>query len=331
LLVNLYASVLGFLCFTIVSPSLAFAQRLSEPTEVEVPKYALVIGNRDYDRFPRVPTAVNDAITIANRLHSLNFDVVVRTNASYSDILLEVKELRERIERVASENMRPVAVLYFSGHGFIVSGRQFIAGVRVSNTDRDGALRSSAAVQTLIDELANKSILVSYLDACRSDLGITDSAGQRATTSTSDGPSDMKGLGSMRGAALPSRQEYLIAYANQLGEPVKGFLMRGDINSPYTKILDAHMGDGRDVMSELYRVHEEVQRLVPNHNPDNDVSMNGKVFLYFSAATLARIRADWTDVSRSPTEEKMRGFVSDYENGPLTYRALQWLQSPATH
>jgi hypothetical protein len=310
----------------------AVADGLTDSPEIQVPKYALVIGNRDYRPFPKVPTAVNDAVVIANRLHSLNFDVVVRTNATYADIITEIEELKKRVDRVTSENVRPLVVVYFSGHGFVVSGRQFLAAVNTPKSSRDSILGASTAVQKLIDDLAANATLVSYLDACRSDLGITDSVGQRTLDNTAANDDGAKGLGSMRGARNLQPQEYLIAYGNRLGEPVAGFLSRADINnSPYTRILDTYLGDGEDVVGELYLVHEEVQRLVPNHDPGTDVHMNGRVFLEFHPNTLARMRADWADLARSPTAEGMRRFISAYKNGPLAYKALEWLRSSAKH
>jgi hypothetical protein len=303
----------------------AVAQSLKDATEIDVPKFALVVGNRDYSPFPPVPTAQNDAALVAKQLSSLNFDVVVRVNVTYLDLIKEIGELQKRVQRVSSTT-RPVVALYFSGHGFVASGRQFIAGVNASNALHVDPTSRSASIQYVVDQLSQTAFLVSYVDACRSDLNISDSSGKFASSVVESGDGN-KGLGSLRDTSGLRPQQYLIAYANRLGDPVAGYIHKGDLNSPYTNVLIRHLGNGHDVMFQLGRVREEVQRTIVNHDPNVDWHMNGNVYLSFDQRTLTEMRREWAEVADAPSESGVRDFLANYENGPLAYKASEWLQS----
>src|SRR6266571_4826650 len=58
-----------------------------------------------------------------------------------------------------------------------------------------------------------------------------------------------------------------------------------------------------------------------------DVHMSGKVFFQFDQLTLAKMRSEWSKVTSSPDRLQVRQFLSDYENGPLAYKASAWLRS----
>ncbi|MBB4423910.1 hypothetical protein GGD66_002454 [Bradyrhizobium sp. CIR48] len=308
------------------------AQSLVNAAEVSVPKYALVIGNRDYRSYPGVSPAVNDADLIAKQLRALHFDVIVRTNASYDDIVKEVQDLKKRAEQSASQDVRPVVVVYFSGHGFVLSGRQFIAGIDAGQTRAKDPTYESAAIEFMIDQLAEESALIGLLDACRSDLALDRKMAVYAAVPEDpiDGQGSSEvGLGSFRRPA-PKPREYLFGFANKFGVPVASG-NNGDPNSPYTKTLSHFLGSDETIVEQLQSVQDEMQRLMPNFHPDVTLDMSRAIFLNYSDAVLARMREDWKETTRVPSEASMRKFVKKYGNSPLTYRALQWLrQSEST-
>jgi caspase domain-containing protein len=308
--------------------NLANAGALDDATEIDVPKFALVIGNRDYNWFPPVPTALNDVAIIAKQLSLLHFDVVTATNVSADDLFKEVGELKKRVDQVTRPDVRPLVALYFSGHGFVASGRQFLAGITARHDQSADPIYMSTSIQNIVDQLSQTAILVSFIDACRSDLKLSDSVGKKMLVSVQSGVADgQKGLGYLRASARFETREYLIAYANGLGDPVAGFIKKGDFNSPYTNVLTRYLGNGRNLMDQLYLVHGEVQRTVVGHDPGEDVHMSGKVFFAFDDSTLAKMRLDWSKAINPPDEPQLRQFVSDYENGPLAYKASAWLRS----
>ncbi len=304
---------------------------LSKAEEFPVRKLALVIGNRDYKYLPRLETGVSDAELISKRLASLQFDVVVRTNIEYDDIIREFKDLRNRAIQAESHGVRPLAVFYFSGHGFVTSSRQFITAIDTPSSGADAILTRSAAIATLTDDVASRAFLVSLIDACRSDLGLGRSSGAGRVSDTIDYPtaaSANAGLGSQRNDQPDNNdQRYLLGFANKLGEPVVGSVSWNDKNSPYTTFLDQHIGSGFDVEHDLDSTGDSLHDLLPTYSPEFVSSLRGNVFLDFPPATLTAMHSEWTKAIQNPTERTMAEFRRSYLNGPLAYKADEWIKA----
>jgi formylglycine-generating enzyme required for sulfatase activity len=83
------------------------------------PRIALVIGNGDYGGVPDSlrNNAPRDAEAISDRLRTLGFEVIMRTNATPRDMQQAIGEFRERLD------MGGVGLFYFAGHGMQI-GRQ---------------------------------------------------------------------------------------------------------------------------------------------------------------------------------------------------------------
>lgn len=323
-----------FLSLTLHLPATATSattEDLSKAEEFPVRKIALVIGNRDYKYLPRLDNGISDAELISKRLSSLQFDVVVRTNIDYDEIIREFKDLRNRAIQAEGHGVRPLAVFYFSGHGFVTSSRQFLTGIDTPSTGIDAVLTRSAAITTLADDVASKAFLVSFIDACRSDLGLGRSSGAGGVSDTSDYPTAVSantGLGSRRNVQPGDNyQTYLIGFANKLGEPVTGSVSWSDANSPYTKFLNQHIGSGFDVTHELGRTSNDLRRLLPTYSPESVSNLEGDVFLDFPPATLTEMHSDWSKAIQNPTEQTMTDFKLEYLNGPLAYKADEWIKA----
>ena len=76
--------------------------------------HALVIGNDDYARLPKLVTARNDARTVAALLERrYGFEVTVLEDATRADILKALRRYRETMS--ASDNL----LIYYAGHGWL--------------------------------------------------------------------------------------------------------------------------------------------------------------------------------------------------------------------
>src|SRR4029453_16235592 len=107
---------------------------------------------------------------ISQILASKGFDVVVRVDLDFESLLQEIKDLKRRASSEVDVFVKPVALFYFSGHGFTQAGRQFVAGIDAGNPIEDPALRS-IALDWVIENISAESILFGLLDACRTDFG----------------------------------------------------------------------------------------------------------------------------------------------------------------
>ena len=125
-------------------------------------KTALVIGNGGYKSGP-LKNAVNDALDMAATLSEKGFTVILKQNASRTD-------MRDAIREFASEiNNGGVGLFYYSGHGLQVDGVNYLVPVD-ANIEMKAEVAEeciSAATVLRVMEYSNNRINIIILDACR--------------------------------------------------------------------------------------------------------------------------------------------------------------------
>jgi hypothetical protein len=138
-------------------PAPAKAAQEAKPARV-----ALVFGNAAYKDVPLVNT-LNDARDMAKALEAAGFKVIVRENASLKQMQLALREFGDLLGR------KSTGVVYFSGHGVQVRGRNYLLPVDADIAREDEVAFSAldlAAVLEKMDTARNPLNLV-ILDACR--------------------------------------------------------------------------------------------------------------------------------------------------------------------
>jgi uncharacterized caspase-like protein len=125
---------------------------------------ALVIGNGDYERLPKLSNPENDADGVENLLDKLGFDTTATADR-------DARRLRRDLEGFAEDaEGADVAVLYYSGHGIEAGGRNYLVPVDADLSSLDDAGENLVAVDTLIDKLKLEvPIVIVMLDACRNN------------------------------------------------------------------------------------------------------------------------------------------------------------------
>jgi uncharacterized caspase-like protein len=127
-------------------------------------KTALIIGNGSYKSGP-LKNAVNDALDMAAMLSGKGFKVILRQDASRT-------EMREAIREFGNEiTQGGVGLFYYSGHGLQVDGVNYLIPI-----DADIQLKAevaeecvSAATVLKVMEYSNNRINIIILDACRNN------------------------------------------------------------------------------------------------------------------------------------------------------------------
>jgi uncharacterized caspase-like protein len=125
-------------------------------------KTALVIGNGQYTTIP-LRNAVNDALDMAATLSEKGFTVILRTNASRS-------EMRDAIREFGTEiNQGGVGLFYYSGHGLQVDGVNYLVPVDASIELKAEVAEECISASTVLRvmEYSNNRLNVIILDACR--------------------------------------------------------------------------------------------------------------------------------------------------------------------
>ncbi len=127
-------------------------------------KTALIIGNGSYSSGP-LKNAVNDARDMAVLLSGKGFKVILRQDASRT-------EMREAIREFGTEiSGGGVGLFYYSGHGLQIDGVNYLVPI-----DADIQLKAevseecvSAATVLKVMEYSNNRINIIILDACRNN------------------------------------------------------------------------------------------------------------------------------------------------------------------
>lgn len=125
-------------------------------------RVALVIGNSEYQVAEALPNPVNDATDMTLALENLGFDVLVGLDLTHEEMAQIIADFGAR---AATSD---VALVFYAGHGFQVSGANYLLPV-------DGAIARTADVptqtismQSVLDALEGApGLKIIMLDACR--------------------------------------------------------------------------------------------------------------------------------------------------------------------
>lgn len=127
-------------------------------------KTALIIGNGSYKSGP-LKNAVNDALDMAALLSEKGFKVILRKDASRT-------EMREAIREFGNEiTQGGVGLFYYSGHGLQVDGVNYLvpldADIQLKAEVADECVSANTVLKVM--EYSNNRINIVILDACRNN------------------------------------------------------------------------------------------------------------------------------------------------------------------
>ena len=131
-------------------------------------RVALVVGNNDYKKVPKLQKAVNDARTMGETLKQLGFSVMVaenQTRQAFSETLLGFDKAVEPGD---------TAFFFYAGHGFEIAGQNFLlpTDVPAASEGQEELVRdASVLADRIIERLQNKKVRTAILvfDACRNN------------------------------------------------------------------------------------------------------------------------------------------------------------------
>jgi formylglycine-generating enzyme required for sulfatase activity len=179
---------------------------------------ALVIGNAAYQVVPPLNGPREDAADMAKALEALGFRATVVTDAS----LDRLRSAVQRFQRSLASGDR--AVVYLSGHGLQVEGKNWFLAVDGQPTTIEDVPQAAIRIDDLVEALGERQrTTIILLDAC-SDPGLRSRSGREA------------GAGLGRLATTPPNT--LVVYAAGYGQLAAGRLRR---NSLFTEKLLEHI------------------------------------------------------------------------------------------
>jgi hypothetical protein len=166
------------------------ATQAQEVVQKKIHRYALVIGNKDYGGHTWRPlvSPEKDAQDMGNVLRNAGFELqdgkahVNLTGAKLKVALakfgLGIRTKRnEIIERRAEKREAIVAVVFFSGHGFMSADSSYLAGIDSDGKYIEEVTQNSARFHQLINDLTPEdadveTLSLILLDACRSTVSL---------------------------------------------------------------------------------------------------------------------------------------------------------------
>ncbi|MES0089839.1 caspase family protein [Mesorhizobium sp. M0030] len=220
-------------------------------TAVAERRVALVIAEDDYRLVRPLANPVNDGEAMEAALKKLGFEVVLETNRDLRRMRRALDDFREDAKGA------DVALVYFSGHGFEISGDNRLLPVDADASSLDQLEKTSLPLEEVRDAVAaTAKVGLIVLDACRSDPFTGGSGdGRGATSLIKDLVDKIKpGLGRVGKA-----ENILFAFSAAPGETAADGT---GANSPFTVALTKYLGtDGLEIRSVLTLVQQEVYDL----------------------------------------------------------------------
>jgi uncharacterized caspase-like protein len=220
-------------------------------------RIALVIGNGSYKLRP-LQNAKNDADDISEVLKKTGFEVIDIRDASLQQMRNSVRQFGDKLLT------KDVGLVYYSGHGVEVRGRNYFIPVNADIQRSDEIIDQGLDVSFILEkmETAKKGINILIVDACRDDpFG-------RSFRSNS------RGL-----AAMDAPRGTIIAYATAPGKVAADGSGR---NSPYTKNLVKAMQLPNLPIELMFKeVRRAVQLETKNQQiPWENTSLSGNFYFY---------------------------------------------------
>jgi len=131
-------------------------------------RFALVLGNSDYEGVSALPNPTKDAKAVKAMLDEAGFEVDQALDLGQSDMLGAVRDFAGKLTDKEKDS---VALIYFAGHGVQIDGENYLIPVdaKIAQTE-DVPLEAVrlADVMNLMSAVPSKTKIV-ILDACRND------------------------------------------------------------------------------------------------------------------------------------------------------------------
>lgn len=124
-------------------------------------RIALVIGNSNYTKLPKLSNPANDARSIADTFQKMGYRTELVLDATENSI-------RSAVRKFANESENTdVAVVYYAGHAAQLNGTNYLlpADIDIPRTDADIEF-SALKVDDLVNSIGSNTKIV-FLDACR--------------------------------------------------------------------------------------------------------------------------------------------------------------------
>ena len=149
----------------LVAAILALWSSLATGYEAALPRYALLIGNSDYQTYP-LKNPRNDAKDMAEKLESIGYEVTVATDLSVANFRDTVSAFYRTIEGEGA-----VSLFYYAGHAVQLDNVNYLLPIDGGFDSRQNIEEQGYSMNSLLRVLkrsdSEQNIVI--LDACRNN------------------------------------------------------------------------------------------------------------------------------------------------------------------
>ncbi|AXQ27858.1 caspase family protein [Solimonas sp. K1W22B-7] len=309
-------------------PASADADALPGAEADKTPRLALVISTSEYGdhRLSNVSNALNDGRLVAERLVASEFDTVLRENADYESILTEVDDLADRRIRLQkNRRVRPLVVVYFSGHGYRAGDNDFITG---SDVNFDSPTESSVSVQWIMSRLASDSTAIIFVDACRSHLA--KAIDNEDPLAKAFAPIEDRRERESEQILYPTRNWHarngMYLFATEPGKAAWNSAKRSPHNSPFAQQIGVELNKpGVPLASQITGIIKGVGTATEEKQAPQPVGSVGTVYLLENEESQEEMQQKWNRARTSATLDDVNRYLDDYPAGPWRSAAIEWL------
>jgi formylglycine-generating enzyme required for sulfatase activity len=252
-------------------------------------RYALVIGNAEYNHVQHLKNPINDARLMKDSLKACGFSVMPKENLKYTDFQPVLDQFYDSISKKPCE-----AFFYYSGHGIQKDGENYLIPVDANLLIPEDIAEYCFPLGKVLAKLAGSKskINIIVLDACRDN-------------PFSTGFKDLK-----RGLNLVTieKKESFIVYStdpNNIAHDGSGK------NSPFAAAFAKHMNEpGLSINDLLIKVTHDVTEQYPSQRPWGSVCIKHKFYFVPAAKKNGEkpIREEFSEPSKK-TELAQIGLV----------------------
>ncbi|PUB17289.1 caspase family protein [Yoonia sediminilitoris] len=273
-------------------------------------RVALVVGNGAYTRVGALPNPVNDASDIAIALRGLGFTVLLGTDLGHDGMLAKTREF----STLAATS--DVALFYYAGHGFQISGTNYLVPTDAAIASPADVPQQTIAMQTVLNAMDSApGLKLVVLDACRDN---------PFGAAIADDPTTTDGL-----ARVGTEADFMFVYATQPDNVAYDGTGR---NSFFTEAMLSHIyTPGQDISELLINVRRDVLAATGGKQiPWNNSSLTRQFRFDRSPPTASEETLLWQVASNARNDQLMTLYLERYPDGAHRGDVLAFLDSPAT-
>ena len=128
-------------------------------------RLALVIGNSKYE-IGALRNPVNDARSMAKKLQSIGFEVMLYTDLPYQEMKNKIREFGNKLD-----SQKGVGLFYYAGHGLQVNGENYLVPVDAHIRNYQDIEEQAINLGRVTGEMAyaKNDLNIIILDACRNN------------------------------------------------------------------------------------------------------------------------------------------------------------------